>query len=1199
MNMDTRGVVTLGKPADQIVDANSVNEICTKYSVMWRQIGLKLGLDASVLDNVEADYHEQRKRFEVTLRKWMKLAGDNATWDLLELAITNANREDLSLEALSELPRQPGMQTSASVQSKLGEQLQPSSANPLEFTADQEMFIAFEVLTETFLEEFRRYPSKKIADVSRWCSNYCRKFGIKNSFRVSSMDDVFQNIYDLPCHNFLNPGLLKFLASLSKNECLVKSVKNYESTFSPVKLKELTKSVGAMIQKIQVYKENEHCSELVTKLQKKDVTVGELHGFTAKLQNNILALHTGAILPQCIEEGCVCIRWIIPSCLVDYAYHSACLNTKMFSELNLLRVTIGRYTVEAPNDSVSKNPIQIFCDHYQYLLEAMDPNKIFKTMFAKMLLSNSDQDILSLHIPINYMKNSFILEHIRTLDVSKLFMFIEALQKVDSQKHICDTLLKDLNSHGFSVVQKVSKFVKPQPQDYSGTCLVEYDEKELEIFKISKNTRKQLLPSRCTIVEKFSPSNLILHYLDMIDTLSDCLQSVNHKKILKTFASIMCSDIYGIKYFSADVIKRLQECSNTTSLLRVLFTYTNWYDHSIIRELVEACDCPEGVKLLDEFDSRIDDTQPITAYPIPAPSDIMVPDVSSTHTVMGVWCEQPLSSLTLKHIGVVKSLMMNKISITKHACILLAVDDDKFAIFYWLIPRNIESLIRNAVGLSSYLYENGLLEVVIYPTFSSSSTSKEVKSFQLIHRSDEIPTKAAVSKADKTIDMSLLRDTFPTVLKMPAAEFPNRRGRRRWRPHLSQTAGVSKLPFLSGLMPFTDYTSFFDSSSTDDELESIFKDRMVKSTTPLTAPYSEVALQKSTDEHALLESDIISVKEFAETGDVGTAFLKLQTKLTYLLKKAKFFVIRRACIAQQKTPSGVQLPEQLKEKILSAQNIDDLLDALVESPYWNWIDLRLLQAIVVASDLPSTLQLLENYKMAIFTRKLIDVLPNFPSKAVKEEYFCKLVSKLDKEPDTVTVADLLAFQSQMERVIMDIVAGVCVLGHLDRGCIEVHWYIPTHYVKSAHQSAFARCYLFIKMHLLWMQVGYYPKIHNPLASPKIVIPALQTLNSAAEMTNLINYRHDGIHVNIIPVVKKLYIQLLHEEMAVTVPINANHNGSPVDYHSQVVDVKCLELFYEVIKTCGSYKTNGELLLNDKCSPEFCALVKSYRSLALW
>ena len=87
--------------ANQIVDENSVNEICTKYAVFWRQIGLKLGLDASVLNNVESDYRQQRNCFEATLRKWMNLAGNNATWGALELAITNANREDLSLEALT------------------------------------------------------------------------------------------------------------------------------------------------------------------------------------------------------------------------------------------------------------------------------------------------------------------------------------------------------------------------------------------------------------------------------------------------------------------------------------------------------------------------------------------------------------------------------------------------------------------------------------------------------------------------------------------------------------------------------------------------------------------------------------------------------------------------------------------------------------------------------------------------------------------------------------------------------------------------------------------------------------------------------------------------------------------------------------------------------------------------------------------
>ena len=69
---------------------------------MWRQIGLKLGLSDSVLDNVEADHHEQRKRFEVTLSKWMKLDNNSATWGILELAVTNANREELSLGVLSE-----------------------------------------------------------------------------------------------------------------------------------------------------------------------------------------------------------------------------------------------------------------------------------------------------------------------------------------------------------------------------------------------------------------------------------------------------------------------------------------------------------------------------------------------------------------------------------------------------------------------------------------------------------------------------------------------------------------------------------------------------------------------------------------------------------------------------------------------------------------------------------------------------------------------------------------------------------------------------------------------------------------------------------------------------------------------------------------------------------------------------------------
>jgi len=88
--------------ADDKADANDVDDILTDYCRLWRGVGLKLGLQASVLGNIEDDYSRQRKRFEKTLHAWMGQYGDNATWGVLELAITNANRVDLGLKPLSE-----------------------------------------------------------------------------------------------------------------------------------------------------------------------------------------------------------------------------------------------------------------------------------------------------------------------------------------------------------------------------------------------------------------------------------------------------------------------------------------------------------------------------------------------------------------------------------------------------------------------------------------------------------------------------------------------------------------------------------------------------------------------------------------------------------------------------------------------------------------------------------------------------------------------------------------------------------------------------------------------------------------------------------------------------------------------------------------------------------------------------------------
>ena len=207
------------------------------------------------------------------------------------------------------------------------------------------------------------------------------------------------------------------------------------------------------------------------------------------------------------------------------------------------------------------------------------------------------------------------------------------------------------------------------------------------------------------------------------------------------------------------------------------------------------------------------------------------------------------------------------------------------------------------------------------------------------------------------------------------------------------------------------------------------------------------------------------------------------------MKHANFLAIRRACVVQMRDCGGAALSQKLIEQITAKRNIDDLFDLLVCNPYWSWINVRILEVMVVASDNPNAVQLLNNYKAAVFPKKLRDVLPDLPSKEIKEQYYTKVVTKVNKDPDKMTVADLLEFQQKLEVVILDIKNGICILEHLEEGCIEVHWYIPTSCVDRAYQTATAKCYQFSDLHLQYLKIGHYPVIHDPLASLDVVTSA--------------------------------------------------------------------------------------------------------------
>ena len=79
-----------------------LNKFFTKYCGHWRSIGYKLRLEDSALNLIESNHStDEKERFRVTLQKWLE-QDTRATWTTLELAITNAHREEQSLEPLKE-----------------------------------------------------------------------------------------------------------------------------------------------------------------------------------------------------------------------------------------------------------------------------------------------------------------------------------------------------------------------------------------------------------------------------------------------------------------------------------------------------------------------------------------------------------------------------------------------------------------------------------------------------------------------------------------------------------------------------------------------------------------------------------------------------------------------------------------------------------------------------------------------------------------------------------------------------------------------------------------------------------------------------------------------------------------------------------------------------------------------------------------
>ena len=180
--------------------------------------------------------------------------------------------------------------------------------------------------------------------------------------------------------------------------------------------------------------------------------------------------------------------------------------------------------------------------------------------------------------------------------------------------------------------------------------------------------------------------------------------------------TVSVSHLKAIPLIPPEYLEYLDDAGMEEILSKLSFLWT-WNDHSILRALLEVCNCQDGIKMLDEFESQIDTSQPMELFPIPPPSIKMAPSLSTPYTVLSIRGKYNQDEIpSLQHVNDLLAIEIISISeISPHALQLLAARATPLML-YWVIPKSIVPLISKGVKKHlDVLEEKGVLEISIYP----------------------------------------------------------------------------------------------------------------------------------------------------------------------------------------------------------------------------------------------------------------------------------------------------------------------------------------------------------------------------------------------------------------------------------------------------------------------------------------------------
>ena len=153
-----------------------------------------------------------------------------------------------------------------------------------------------------------------------------------------------------------------------------------------------------------------------------------------------------------------------------------------------------------------------------------------------------------------------------------------------------------------------------------------------------------------------------------------------------------------ILLFNSCFIEKLKNAIWPFTFKIYLLPFFTWFDHSILRELVKSSKNENAVKLIQRFDSHINYNQLVTSCTVPDFSQLIIPykENEAEYTLLVTKYYKNHNEIVIQDLMNIKKALTTEWEITDHAIHLVAMHSELNS-FYWLIPRQIQSIIEDKV----------------------------------------------------------------------------------------------------------------------------------------------------------------------------------------------------------------------------------------------------------------------------------------------------------------------------------------------------------------------------------------------------------------------------------------------------------------------------------------------------------------------